>query len=862
MPFPPDTQFGPYKIVALIGSGGMGEVYRARDTRLLRDVALKTLPASFTHDPDRLRRFEQEARAVAALNHPNIVSVHDVGEAQGVHYIVSELLEGESLRERIPSTGLPPRKAIELAVQLANGLAAAHEKGIIHRDLKPDNIFVLRNGRLKILDFGLAKLREPHSSAETSTAVTVAATQTDAGQVLGTVGYMSPEQVRGDAVDHRSDIFSFGSILYEMLSGQRAFKRNTSAETMTAILNEDPPDFPSRTGAPATNIAPALERIVRHCLEKQPVQRFQSAHDIAFDLESISSISATAAASASTATSHKRWLLPTAAVLAALVIGGGAGVLFHTAPPEAQPKLHRITFRRGTIFGARFTPDGNLIYSAAWDGKPAELFVAQRGSNESRLFGLSLSNILAISPTGELAVSLKQHFVGGFEYAGMLARAPQGGGAPREVIEGVEYADWSPDGGNLAVVRRAGGKARLEFPIGKVVYGTPGWISHARISPDGARVAFVDHAYYRDDGGKIAVVDASGNKKTLSSQYVSVQGLAWRPDGKEVWFTGTKSGSSRELRAVTLDGKERTVFLGTGTLTLHDISRDGRILLARDDWRAGMIVNNGDGKETDLSWHDWTIPRDLSDDGKLVSFDETGEAGGDSGAMYVRGTNGSPAVRLGDGLAPSLSPDGKRALGLAASSDGRRQLVEIPTGAGDSHPVQSGNIVVNQAYFFPDAHRILEVGSGPEDHGLRLFVQEGPEATPRPISPEGAQFHYRGCISLDGKLVAALDPEAKPIIYHVDGSAPIPIPNTQEGDEPVELLSDSKSILIGRPEVPSTVFVVDIASGHRKLFFTAKPPDPTGLLDGSPPSFSRNLKAYVYSYTRITSDLYVVEGLK
>jgi eukaryotic-like serine/threonine-protein kinase len=863
MPFPIDTQLGPYKIIALIGSGGMGEVYRARDTRLLRDVALKILPASFTNDPERLRRFEQEARAVAALNHPNIVSVHDVGESNGTHYIVSELLEGESLRERIPATGLPARKAIELAVQLANGLAAAHDKGIVHRDLKPENIFTLRNGHLKILDFGLAKLRTAHSAAETTTSLTAAAaTHTDAGQVLGTVGYMSPEQVRGDAIDHRSDIFSFGSIFYEMLSGQRSFKRNTSAETMTAILNEDPPDFPSRSGTLANNIAPALERIVRHCLEKQPAQRFHSAHDIAFDLESVSSISTTSASSASVSGKRNRWLLPAAAVAAAIVIGGAVGAVFRTTPPEAQPKLHRITFRRGTIFGARFTPDGNLIYSAAWDGKPAELFVAQRGSTESRLFGLSLANILAISPTGELALSLKQHFVGGFEYAGMLARAPQGGGAPREVVEGVEYADWSPDGSALAVVRRAAGKARLEFPIGKVVYGTPGWISHARISPDGTRVAFVDHAYYRDDGGKIAVIDGSGNKKILSTQYVSVQGLAWHSDGKEIWFTGTKSGSSRELRAVTLDGKERSVFLSTGTLTLHDISKDGRVLLARDDWRAGMIVNNGDGKETDLSWHDWTIPRDMSDDGKLISFDETGEAGGESGAMYVRGTNGSPAVRLGDGLAPSLSPDGKRALGLGPGTDGRRQLIEIPTGAGDSHPIPTGNVVVNQAYFFPDGRRMLEVGSGPDDHGLRLFVQDGPEGTPRPISPEGVQFHYRGCISLDGKLVAALDPEAKPIIYHVDGSAPTPIPNTQDGDEPVALPPDGKNILIGRPEVPSHVYLVDIATGQRKLFLTATPPDPTGLLDGAPPGFAHDLKAYVYSYTRITSDLYVVDGLK
>jgi serine/threonine protein kinase len=258
-----ETQFGPYKIIALIGAGGMGEVYRARDNRLLRDVALKVLPESFTTDPDRLRRFEQEARAVAALNHPNIVSVYDVGNAGGVHYIVSELLEGETLRQLISPSGMPPRKAIELAVQLAQGLAAAHEQGIVHRDLKPENIFVNRNGRLKILDFGLAKLRQPQTIAETMDGITVAAT--NAGQVLGTVGYMAPEQVRGEAADQRSDIFSFGSILYEMLYGQRAFKRNTGAETMTAILNEEPPELSSKN----TPVTQALERIVRHCMASE-----------------------------------------------------------------------------------------------------------------------------------------------------------------------------------------------------------------------------------------------------------------------------------------------------------------------------------------------------------------------------------------------------------------------------------------------------------------------------------------------------------------------------------------------------------------------------------------------------------------
>ena len=855
MPFASETQLGPYEITALIGSGGMGEVYRARDTRLLRDVALKVLPAAFTNDADRLRRFEQEARAVAALSHPNIVAVYDVGTAGDVHYIISELLEGETLRQRITASGMPPRKAIELAIQLASGLAAAHEQGIVHRDLKPENIFVTRSGRVKILDFGLAKLRRTQSLADTDDGVT-AATRTDAGQVLGTVGYMSPEQVKGQPVDHRSDIFSFGSILYEMLTGQRAFKRDTGAETMTAILKEDPPEFPRRTEA----IAPSLERIVRHCVEKQPGQRFQSAHDIAFDLESLSGISALSAPASAPVLRRNPWL--GAAVVAAvlLVAGLAVGAWLRPSVVEIHPKLHRITFRRGRIESARFTPDGNLIYSAAWEGRPAELFSAQPNSTESRPLNMPLTGLFAISASGELAVSISTRFIGGFEFAGMLARAPQAGGAPRDIVDGVEYADWSPDGTAFAAVRRAAGKPQLEYPLGKVLYETAGWISHARISPDGKLVAFVDHPYAHDDAGAVAIVDRAGNKKTLSGQFVSNQGLAWSPSGNEIWFTATTSGSSRELRAVTLSGKERLVYLGTGTLTLHDISKDGRVLFSRDDWRAGMTGSApGDTQERDLSWHDWTVPRDISDDGKLIAFDETGEAGGETGALYVRGISGSPAVRLGDGAFPTLSPDGKWALAMSPGTP--RTLVKIPTGAGESRKIVTGDVHVNGGYFFPDGHHILEIGNAP-GHGLRLWVQDSETGAPRPVSPEGVSFRYRGCISPDGKRLAAIDPEGKPVIYDVAGGPPAPIPNIQEAEEPVQWTADGKALLVGRTEIPTRVFIIDMTTGQRKFFKSFSSPDPTGLMDNVPPNFSRDLKTYVYSYTRITSDLYIVDGLK
>ena len=282
MPLGPGEKLGPYEVLAPLGAGGMGEVYRARDARLARDVAIKVLPPGFSTDPERLRRFEQEARATGALNHPNILAVHDTGHHEGSPYVVSELLEGQTLRERAAGGALPLRKAVEIGAQIARGLAAAHDKGIVHRDLKPENIFVTSDGQVKILDFGLAKLTQPETGAQSESPTE--ARGTDAGTVLGTVGYMSPEQVRGAPVDHRSDIFSFGTILYELVSGRRAFRRDTSAETMTAILREDPPDLTDTNKA----LPPALERIVAHCLEKNPQERFASARDLAFDLESLS----------------------------------------------------------------------------------------------------------------------------------------------------------------------------------------------------------------------------------------------------------------------------------------------------------------------------------------------------------------------------------------------------------------------------------------------------------------------------------------------------------------------------------------------------------------------------------------------
>ncbi len=523
------TRLGPYEILAPIGAGGMGEVYRARDERLKRDVAIKVLPPSYSQDADRLRRFEQEAQSAGGLNHPNITAVHDIGTnvGDGSPYIVTELLEGETLRNRLSGGAIAVRRAIDYAMQIAKGLAAAHEKGIIHRDLKPENLFLTNDGRVKILDFGLAKLTQNEGAGVQQTNLPTAA-GTEPGVVMGTLGYMSPEQVKGKPADQRSDIFSFGAILYEMLSGRRAFHRESAAETMSAILREEPPDL----SATNRNIQPGLERVVRHCLEKNPEERFYSMRDVAFDLEALSGLSGAAAiapGAAAGARGRPSWPLLAGAVLAtALVCGLAAYFAVARAGNRPPPSFRQLSFRRGQILSARFAPDGQtVVYSAAWDGKPMEVFVGRPESPESRPFGLAGAEVLAISKSGDMAVSLDRSLAGGFRRTGTLAQlSVAGGAAPRDIQKEVDWADWSPDGKSLAIVRAVPGKSRLEYPAGKLVYETGGWISHPRISADGERVAFVDHPIPNDDGGSIALVDRSGKLKKISEPFASAQGLA------------------------------------------------------------------------------------------------------------------------------------------------------------------------------------------------------------------------------------------------------------------------------------------------------------------------------------------------
>jgi serine/threonine protein kinase len=857
----PNTPLGHYKIISQIGAGGMGEVYRAHDSRLNRDVAIKVLPADFATHEDRLRRFEQEARATSALNHPNILTVYDIGELDGSPFIVTELLEGEELRQLLDAGPIPLRKVTEYAQQIVSGLSAAHEKGIVHRDLKPENLFISNDDRVKILDFGLAKLREPKTAGEGSEDATMKAL-TNPGLVMGTAGYMSPEQVRGQVTDYRSDIFSFGLILHEMITGRRAFQRETMAETMSAILKEEPDDLTQSN----PNVSPALERIVRRCLEKRPERRFQSTSDLGFALDSLSAATSSshgtmpvAAVKTSSTKSIRRPLLIGLGLLL-LVVGASVGVLsYNYFHKSSIPTYQQITFRRGLTYHARFAPDGQtIIYSAAWNGSPTEIFSTRAGSNESRPLGLTNADVLSVSSTGELAVLVKRRYLGQFLSTGTLARVPINGGAPREMVEDVSEADWSPDGTNLAAVRYVNGRSRLEYPIGKVLYETGGYISYPRVSPNGDRIAFVDHEVQWDNRGRVAVIDLAGKKTLLSEESLGQEGLAWSATGDEIWFTAAYAGSeSQTLYAVSSSGT-RMVLRIPGDLWVHDVARDGRILLGRFKQTGALIgLAPGEAKERDLSWVDFGTLDDLSADGKTMVFEYWGEGSGRNYTCYLAKTDGSPAVKLGQGGGGSLSPDGKW---VAAVHFEPPQIVLLPTGAGEMRRLDKQGIEqYTAAKWLPDGKRVFFLGRE-AGHVNRCYVQSIDSGGPRPITPEGVICQHA---SPDGKSIIGINNEGETAIYSVDGiEKPRPIPGFNS-DTIAGWSSDGKSLYVyPSGEFSMKVSRLDIATGHRDFLREVLPSDAAGIYTPPLIILTPDGKGYVYTARRVLMDLYLVEGLK
>ena len=868
-----------YRVVELLGGGGMGVVYKAEDTSLGRFVALKFLPEELSGEPQALERFRREARAASALNHPNICTIHEVGEHQGHVFLVMEYLEGKTLKHLIEGRPLDLELLLNLGIEIADALEAAHAKGIVHRDIKPANILITSRGHAKILDFGLAKVARPVSND--SRTRESALDLTSPGTAVGTIAYMSPEQLKGKELDTRTDLFSFGVVLYEMATGNQPFRGETSAVITEAILNR----APARPTRVNPNLPEKLEEIISNALEKDPDLRWQSAAEMRADLRRLrrsldSSRSAVRtdeiaqSSSPAQVTAVKKRRLPAGALIAAcsvvaLLLGVYAGNLLFSHPEYAQPVYHQLTFRRGSIRSARFAPDGQtILYSAAWQGGPIDVFTARPEAPEARAMGLSHTQLASVSSASEMALLLDSKALGTWVTQGTLARAPLIGGAPREVLEQVQWADWAPDGSNLLVVRDVNGRNRLEYPIGKPLYETGGWIGHPRVSPKGDRVAFIDHPVQGDDRGSVVVVDTNGNRKTLSQEWYTAQGLAWSPDGHEVWFTSSRTGVDRTLYATTLDGKERMVLRLPGALMLFDIWKDGRVLFMRASWRRELIgMNSSDSKQHDLSWLDYSYPADISSDGKTLLFDEEGgggalaysKSGGFSYAVYVRKTDGSPAVLLGEGGAVALSPDGKSV--ISQTLDSPSQLRLLTTGAGEAKTLTHDNINYSWAHWFPDGKRVL-VSANEQGKGVRFNVLDSASGQMRAISPEGVNA-TSFFISPDSEWVAGIGPDQHGYMYPVNGGEPRLIKGLNPGELPITVSTDGRFLYVYQPgELPARVNKLDLQTGQRTLWKQLMPSDPAGVETIGPILMTPDASTCVFGYHRMLSDLYLVEGLK
>lgn len=862
MTLTPGTKLGPYEVLSAIGAGGMGEVYRAHDSRLGRDVALKVLPETFNSDAERLARFEQEARAIATLNHPNIVAVYDIGEdaKTGTRFIVTELLEGETLRAKLHGGALPVRKAQEYALQIAQGLAAAHDKGIVHRDLKPENIIIGKDGRAKILDFGLAK---QSAMAMVSGATVTGVPQTTPGVMLGTIGYMSPEQVRGHAADNRSDIFSFGAVLHEMLSGERPFGRDTSAEIMTAILKDDPPEIPSSTTRP---IPPGIERIMRRCLEKDPEQRFQSARDLAFALEAMSG-AGTSSSQLGIAGKARRISvsLPLAAAATLALPLLAAAALFALRNSHIEPPVFRqLTASRGMVRMARFSPDGqSVVFGGMWNGDPMRLFSQRTDASVFNPLATPDADLLAVSSTGELAIALDRTFPSPHLEFGTLARTSFTGGAPREVLDGVLDADWSADGSGLAVTRSVDDRFRLEYPIGKVLYETEGYISHIRFSHRGDKIAFMDHPVHGDDRGYISVVDvASGKREVLTRDYPSEDGLAWTPDDKEIWFSADDedSGVLYSVHAVTLAKKDRVILHSPVNVRVQDIAKDGRVLVIGESFRIdSMLGDVATGATRDQTWVDMAWGQSLSNDAKWMVF-STQEPGATTNySIFLRKTDGSPAVKLGEGDGMGISPDDKWVVSNLVAAN--QSILLLPMGAGEAQTIRSGRIRfhVDPPLFFPDNKRFLAVGHD-QDKPERSYLLSVEGGEPKAVTPEGVAALL---LSPDGKTMLTRDSHGQFSLMPLDGGESRPLAGIQPNDLPIVWSKDGRTLIV-REAGEKTVhtYQLDLLSGDRKPWRSFPPKDKVGMLGIYNFQITPDGAHYLLVEEHIYSSLFVVSGLR
>ena len=854
MPLSGGTRVGPYEIVAPLGAGGMGEVYRARDTRLGRDVALKILPPDLAGDSTRKARFDLEARAVGTLHHPNVVVLHDVGTDAGISYMVSELIEGESLRGLIARGPVPPRKAAAIAAQIAEGLSAAHLAGLVHRDLKPANVMLTGNRsplaeQAKILDFGLARQVAPVSSPGDST---LTEGLTTPGMVMGTVGYMAPEQVRGQEVDGRADIFSLGLLLYELLSGKRAFPGPSSVEILHAILNEEPPDLPA--------IPPALHRILRRCLEKDPRRRYQNASDLAFALREWSELSTSSHAAQPTASpsprTSRRWIRLAAAT--ALIAAAGAISWWWARPSPSQPPSYRqITFQEGAINGARFTSDGqSVVYAASWVGQGSRVYISSLRTRDVRALQFpSRTKVAAVSSKGDLALLLADDIDS--RRIGLLARSTLSGETPRDLSPEVTCADWSPDGSEMAVIRLLGSNYQAEYPVGNVISQWQGrWGPQGcRISPDGTQLAFVE----RED---LMIAGRGSRSPKILKKEPSIFGeVTWTPDGKELWYSSGGNVNALSIRALNLRGEDRLIAQLPGSFEVADISREGKVLLV--EWRhRNSVFDLAPGSQSEqtlvVSEEPWVVTG-IAADGRSLAVTEVGDH---DTATFLFHTDGQPPVRVAGGMGQSMSPDGRWIAVWRGDRAAARTFI-VPVGAGEEKALRPEGITAFLVSWFSDSRRFLASGLDPDLH--RHFFTGSVEKDPlTPVAMSQPELAVgRILVSPDGSRWVGQGIDRKWRVQPVGPGEPVEIPGLESASSAAALAwtPDGQSIYMQAAEGDNaTIHRVNVRTGGRVVVHTIQRPGEAGYpLDIV---ITPDGRYYAYRFVQHSETLFTAENLK
>lgn len=863
------TTLWSYRIESKIGAGGMGVVYKAVDTRLDRTLAVKVLPVSALASADRQKRFVQEAKTASSLNHPNIVTIYDINtqevDDKTVQYIAMEYVPGDTLDKLIGRKGLRVREALKYAIQIADALATAHAAGIVHRDLKPSNIMVTPQGMVKILDFGLAKLTGPlETDAYAETLHAQAAPHTEEGTIMGTVAYMSPEQADGQKLDVRTDIFSFGSVLYEMVTGRQAFPGASKLSVLSAVLHKDPQ--PLSQAVP--DIHPELERVITRCLKKDPERRWQTMADVKVALEELRDevdLSGVVVVQPrpvllKPGRKDQRWIAVAALalLLAALVALVYVAPRFSRQPP---PSFQRLTFRRGDVTSAKFAPGGAIVYSAEWDGAPSSFYSVIPGNREGRPLQLPTGRVMSVSPSGEMAILL------GEGASGTLARVPFGGGAPREILENVYAADWAPDGESLAVVRRAGGKFRLEYPIGKTLSETEGRPpAYARVSRDGKLVAFFDYDPEVGDYS-VCIVGPQHAKQVLSRGWRGVGWLNWSPAGNEIWFSGAQAGQDPAVYAVDLSSKQRLVSQAPGFVIMQDVAKDGRVLINSVNSRLGILYAPSDGSAPrDLAWFDASLVYDMTQDAKSIVFVELTSGEGRNAAIYWRKTDGSPAVRLGYGNRPALSPDGKWVASIF-NHPSHSVLVLQPTGPGESRVLDfpdmhyartalaGGDQVLE---WLPDSKQILFTGNQ-SGHQVRSWVYNpDADSSPRPVTAEGVRATR---VAPDGRTFVIVD-QRKLLLGDFRGGEPKTVTALEPGETVARWSGDGRYLFLAQTQAETLRLTrLEVTTGKRQPWRLLKVPE-NGAEFFGPIVLSADGKGVACSFQHDLANLYLVRGLK